>query len=150
LRTLSNIERASLRATDDATPFVAECDASAVAVSETLHQGGRPVALHVTNCTRKRTQLSGGRERSLVNIEAVRKWTPLLQRQHFTLVTDQRSVAFMLDSRKWTKVKRIARFVLAARIGRVWCSTWYRPGKSNVGPDVNSHLLCGPDRIPVG
>ena len=38
-------------------------------------------------------------------IEAVPKWEHLLARQHFTIITDQRSVAFMLDNRKRTKIK---------------------------------------------
>ena len=33
-------------------------------------------------------------------IEAVQKWETLLVRQHFTINTDQRCVAFMLDNRK--------------------------------------------------
>jgi len=38
-------------------------------------------------------------------IGAVRRWSHFLARQHFTLVTDQRSVAFVLDNRKRTKIK---------------------------------------------
>ena len=37
-------------------------------------------------------------------IEAVRKWKHLLG--HFTIITDQRSVAFMLDNRNRTKIKK--------------------------------------------
>jgi len=48
LRDIANIkqdiERASLHAIDDTTPFVVECDASAVAVFATLNQGDWPVA----------------------------------------------------------------------------------------------------------
>ena len=38
-------------------------------------------------------------------IDAVRKWEHCLARQHFPIITDQRSVAFMLDNRKQTKIK---------------------------------------------
>ena len=38
-------------------------------------------------------------------IEAVRKCEHLLARQHFTKITDQRYVVFMLDNRKRTKIK---------------------------------------------
>jgi len=51
-------------------------------------------------------------------IEAVRKWSHLVERQHFALITDLRSVAFMLDSRKQIKVKIPQDLVLAVRIGR--------------------------------
>ena len=38
-------------------------------------------------------------------IEAIRKCNHLLSRQHFTIVTDQRSVSFMFDNPKRTKVR---------------------------------------------
>ena len=38
------IARAALRSIDKNMPFVVECDASDVAISATLNQGGRPVA----------------------------------------------------------------------------------------------------------
>ena len=66
-----DVERASLRAIDDSTPFVAECDDLTVAVSTTLKQGERPGSVHVTNFTRKQAGLSGSRETSLVE-QAVR------------------------------------------------------------------------------
>ena len=41
---MQDIERASLHAIDDTTPFVVECDASAVAVFATLNLGDRSAA----------------------------------------------------------------------------------------------------------
>ena len=38
-------------------------------------------------------------------IESIRKWAHLLNMQTFTIITDQRSVAFMLDTRRRTKIK---------------------------------------------
>ena len=38
-------------------------------------------------------------------IEAVCKWRHFLAGRHFTLVTDQHSVAIMLDNRKRSKIK---------------------------------------------
>jgi len=44
------IGNAALQAVDETQPFVAECDASEVAISATLNQGGR---FHVTVIERK-------------------------------------------------------------------------------------------------
>jgi len=38
-------------------------------------------------------------------IEAIRKWKHFIVRQPFTMVTDQRSVAFMMSTRPRTKEK---------------------------------------------
>ena len=38
------LEKATLHSIDESYPFVVKCDASEVAISATLNQGGRPVA----------------------------------------------------------------------------------------------------------
>ena len=40
-------------------------------------------------------------------IESVKHWSHLLARRKFTLITDQRSVAYMFDSKKKSKIKNI-------------------------------------------
>ena len=42
---------------------------------------------------------------AIVFVETVWKWSHYLTRQHFTLITDQRSVAFMFSNEKHTKIK---------------------------------------------
>ena len=44
---------------------------------------------------------------ALAIMEAVCKWNHLLSCQHFTLITDQRSVSFMFDNHKRSKIKNI-------------------------------------------
>lgn len=41
----------------------------------------------------------------MVIIEAVHKWGHYLAQQHFTLITDQRSVAFTFSSERCIKIK---------------------------------------------
>ena len=75
-------------------------------------------------------------------MEAVRKWRHLLLRQHFILITDQKSVAFMLDSRKRTKVKNNKILCWRLELASFSYSIKYRPGVQNVGPDTFTRTSC--------
>lgn len=95
------IEHATFQSSDEILPFVVECDASDVAISGMLNQGGRLVAVMSTSLR------DSVEEKALAIIEAVRKWIHLLVRQHLMLAIDQCSVAFMLDNWKRSTVKNI-------------------------------------------
>jgi len=77
LRDIANIkqdiQRASLHAIDDTTPFVVECDASAVAVFATLNQGDRPVAYMSRTLQGSEPNYPAVEKEVLSIIEAVRK-----------------------------------------------------------------------------
>ena len=75
-------------------------------------------------------------------IKAVRKWRHLLIRQHFHLVTDQKSVAFMLDARKRTKIKNNKIMCWRLELASFSYSIRYRPGIKNVGPDTLTRASC--------
>ena len=68
-------------------------------------------------------------------VEAVRKWQHFLACRHFTLKTDQRSVAFMFDSRKRTKIKNNKIQAWQLELGSFSYDVEYHPGKNNVAPD---------------
>ena len=99
----SDMELAAFRPIDEGMPFVVECDASETTLSATLNQGGRPVAFMSKTLQGREMHYSPVEKEATAIIEAVRKLEHLLARQHFTIITDQRSVAFMLDIRKRTK-----------------------------------------------
>ena len=67
-------------------------------------------------------------------VKAIRKWRHFLAGRHFTLVTDQRSVAFMVDNRKRSKSKnKIQSWRL--ELASFSYTVKYRPGKDHVAPD---------------
>ena len=105
----TELAKAALRSVNESLPFTVECDASDVAVSAILNQGGRPVAFMSRTLQESERHYPAFEKEATAIIEAVRKWSHLLSRNTFTLVTDQRSVSFMFDSRRRTK-KRMTRF----------------------------------------
>ena len=135
------IAQATLKLIDEGVPFVVECDASEVAISATLNQGGRPVAFMSRALQSSELYYPAVEKEATAIIEAVRKWNNLLSRQHFTLVTDQRSVSFMLDNRKRTKKNKIQCWRL--QLASYSFAIKYRPGKDNSATDSLTRVFCG-------
>lgn len=133
---------ASLQSVDESLPFVVECDASEVAVSAVLNQGGRPVAFMSRTLQGSELHYPAVEKEATAIIEAVRKWSHFLARRHFTLITDQRSVMFMLDNRKRTKIKNSKIQEWRLELASFSYTILYRPGKQNVAPDTLTRAYC--------
>ena len=71
-------------------------------------------------------------------VEAVQKWSHYLTCQHFTLVTDQRSVAFMFSNEKRTKIKSAKIQEWQLELSTLDYTIKYHPGEENVVPDTFS------------
>ena len=99
------LEVASLNPIDEAMPFVVDCGASESTVFATLNQAGGPVVFMSSTLQGSGLHYTAVEKDSTAIIKAARKWSDFLLRREFPLITDQRSVAFMLDKRKRTKFK---------------------------------------------
>ena len=137
-----SLGKATLNIIDDAIPFVVECDASEVAVSATLNQAGRPVAFMSRMFSGSETHYTPVEKEATAIIEAVRKWSHLLLGKHFAIITDQRSVAFILDNRKRTKIKNDKIQGWHLELASYCYTIQYRPGKKNVTPDTFTRAFC--------
>ena len=136
------IKKAALTSIDENLPFVVECDASDVAISATLNQGGRPVAFMSRSFQGSEIHYPAVEKEATAIIEAVRKWSHFLSRQPFVLITDQRSVAFMLDNRKRTKIKNNKIQCWRLELASFCYTIKYRPGKDNTAADSLSRAFC--------
>ena len=75
-------------------------------------------------------------------IDAVRKWNHFLAGRRFTLITDQKSVAFMLDNRKRTKVKNNKIQCWRLELAPFSYEIKYRPDRENNAPDALTRAFC--------
>ena len=127
---------------NESLPFVVECDASEVAVSATLNQDWRPVDFMSRTLQNSELHCPPVEKEATAIIEVVRKWRHFLARRQFALITDQRSVAFILDSRKPTKIKNNKIQEWRLELASFCYTVTYRPGKDNIGPDILTRALC--------
>ena len=127
---------------DEDKPFIVECEASDVAISTTLNQEGRPVAFMSRKFQTHEIHYPSVEKEATAIIKSVRKWEHLLRSKPFTLVTDQRSVAFMMDNRKRTKIKNNKILNWRLELALLSYSIQYRPGPKNVPADTLSRATC--------
>lgn len=136
----SDIEKSSVAGVDPDVPFVVETDASDGAIAAVLTQLGRPVAFFSRSLSGSELKHSSVEKEAQAIVEALEKWRHYLIGRHFTLITDQRSVAFMFDYRHHGKVKndKIMRWRMDLSCFRY--DIVYRPGKENSAADALSRI----------
>ena len=101
----NKLSQATLQPIDEDLSFTVETDASDFAIAATLNQNNKPVAFHARTLSSLEQKHSSVEKEAYAIIEVPQKWKHLLIRKHFNLVTDQRSVSFMLDLKHPSKMK---------------------------------------------
>ena len=113
-----------------------------MAISATLNQAGRPVAFMSRTLHGSERRYPTVEKEATAIVEAIRKWEHLLARQHFTLITDQNSVAFMLDNRKRSKIKNNKIHCWRLELASFSYTIKFRPGRDNVAADAFTRAVC--------
>ena len=123
-------------------PFTVETDASDIAVSATLNQNEKPVAFFSRTLRSNELHHSCVEKEATAIVEAIRKWSHLLLGRRFKLITDQKSVAYMYDNRRRSKVKNNKILRWRMELSAYDYDIIYRAGKYNAAPDTLSRAHC--------
>ena len=137
-----DISKAVMVRIDEREPFVVETDASDGAIGATLSQRGRPVAFFSRTLSSSERKWSSYEKEAYAIVESVRKWRHYLSGKKFTLITDQKSVSYMFDSRHKNKIKNDKVIRWRIELLPYTYDLVYRPGKYNLAADAMSRLCC--------
>ena len=132
------IADSAVGAINEGVPFTVETDASHSTLAATLIQSGRPVAFFSRTLRGSELSHSSVEKEAQAVVEAIRYWRHLLTGRHFTLITDQKSVSYMFNTKHKGKVKNEK--IMRWRI-ELMCYNFdiiYRPGVENVSADTLS------------
>ena len=142
----SDLERATLQPIDPEGEFVVETDASDFCIAATLKQKGRPVAFFSRTLTPSETNHHAVEKEAAAIVESIRGWRQFLIGRKFQLITDQRSISFMFDNKRKSKIKnaKIARWRL--ELSQYKYDISYRPGINNPVANTFSRIaaICHP------
>jgi predicted aspartyl protease len=125
---------------EDDVPFCVETDASEFAISAILTQNQRPVAFFSRTLSKSEMHHSSVEKEAYAIVEALRKWRHYLVGKRFKLITDQKSVSFMFNTKHAGKIKneKIVRWRL--ELSSYNYEIIYRPGKQNDVADTLSRI----------
>jgi len=136
------IVNAELATPNDFDELVVETDASDSTISASLNQNGRPVAFFTrTLHSHERNHPSIEKEAAAI-VEACRKWRHYLHRKKFLLITDQKSVSFIFDSKNRGKIKNDKLLRWKIELSCMDFNIKYRPGPENHIADCLTRAHC--------
>ena len=141
-RLRQSLVNACLRFIDEDEHFTVECDASDFAIAATLNQKGRPVAFMSRTLSPSELRYPSVEKEATSIIEAVRRWGHYLHGKTFTLVTDQKSLSYMLDQKRKGKIKNAKIQSWRVELGTFSYNVVYRPGDQNLAPDALSRIIA--------
>ena len=108
------------------------------AIAATLNQKRYPVAFFSRTLQGSEIRHASVEKEAQAIIETIRHWKHYLTGRHFLIKTDQRSVAYMFNTKQRGKIKNDK--IMRWRI-ELSCYNFdivYRPGAENIAPDTFS------------
>ena len=99
------IENPLTQSIDELLPFELKCDAFNIAIAAVLNPASRPVAFFSKTLYGSELKWQPIQKETCAIIEAIRNWKHYLTGCSFGLITDQKSVLFMLNPQNKRKIK---------------------------------------------
>ena len=117
-------------------------DASEVALSACLNQGGKPVTFFSRTLKSHERKHPPVEKEACAIVEACRKWNHYLVGRKFELITDQQAVSYMFSSQNHGKVKNSKILRWRIELSALDFDIKYRPGVENAAPDCLTRAYC--------
>ena len=138
----NSLKNAMLVNIDPDLPFDVETDAGDFCIAATLNQKGRPVAFFSRTLNQSEMKYHAVEKEATSIIEAVRQWRHFLLGKKFKIITDQKSISYMYDNSRKSKIKndKISRW--RVELSQFSFDVVYRPGRENAAADTFSRIAA--------
>ena len=133
---------------DEHVPFEVETDASEFAIAATLNKNGRPVVFFSRTLQGAEIRHASIEKEAQAIIETIHHWKHYLTGRHFSIKTDQRSVAYMFNNKQRGKIKNDKIMRWRMELSCYSFNMVYRPGAENIAPDTFSRSFSAV--VPAG
>jgi len=132
----------SLYTPDLSQPMTIETDASDHGLGGVLSQNGRPAAFFSRSLSVGEKQQPIIEKEAGAIVECCRRWRDLIKAAPYcTILTDQRSVAYLFNKTHANKIKNEKLLRWRLELSDLHIVTSYRPGSENVAADAMSRCL---------
>ena len=137
-----DLKTAALQSIDWNGEFVVETDASDFCIAATLNQKGRPVAFFSRTLSASEIRHHSVQKEAAAIVESIRQWSHYLIGRKFKLVTDQKSISFMFNNKRKSKIKNIKIGRWRVELSEYKFDISYRPGNQNLAADTFSRIAA--------
>ena len=137
-----DLRDAALKSIDNEAEFVVETDASDYCIAATLNQKGRPVAFFSRTLSPNEVRHHAVEKEAAAIVESIQEWRHFLIGRKFKLITDQKSISFMFDNRRKSKIKNVKIARWRVELSEYRFDITHRPGKDNVAADTFSRIAA--------
>ena len=138
----NDLKDAALVTVDPEETFVVETDASDFCIAASLNQKGRPVAFFSRTLSQNEVHHPPVEKEAAAVVEALREWRHFLLGRHFKVITDQKSISYMYNTKHKSKIKNDKIMRWRVELSQFKFDISYRPGPENPVADTFTRIAA--------